>query len=165
MKKYQGFQSIENNISNLIKPIFFGSKREFIVVNALIKNWSEIVGKKYTKLCYPKQVKFDTTNDENNKSVKGKLTIAVYNSAVGFFLESNSELILERISSFYGYKSITKIIIKQEPKNIVATIDFTKKIDDESEKRIAKVTQNIADSNLAETLQKLGRAVVGKVKN
>jgi hypothetical protein len=92
--------------------MFVVSKKNFILINNLTKNWSEIVGKKYEKLCYPQSVKFD----KEGKSAS--LTIAVHNPAVGFFLDNNSEIITERIAVLYGFKSINKIIIKQDPKNI-----------------------------------------------
>jgi hypothetical protein len=37
---------------------------------------------------------------------------------MAFFLEHNTNLILERIALLYGFKAVGKIIIKQEPKNV-----------------------------------------------
>jgi hypothetical protein len=83
-KRSFGLQTIEEKMSHLLKPIFQGSKKEFILINNLVKNWSQIVGPKYAKFCAPKMVSF-----EKNKS-GAKLTISVFNSSVGFFLENNS---------------------------------------------------------------------------
>lgn len=151
-----GLQSIDQKLTNLLKPIFSGSKKKFILVNNLAKNWSEIIGKKYAELCYPKSVSFGKEVSSN-----GKLTIAVHNPAVGFFLESNSELILERIAAFYGFKSIGKIIIKQEPKELNAKPLTKIHLPPEKEKILQEIIKNIDDQSLAETLQKLGREVLG----
>lgn len=153
-KKYFGPQSIEHKLSELLKPIFQGSKKEFILINNLVKNWEEIAGKKYAELCYPKSINFS-----KEKSEGGKLTIAVYNSAVGFFLENNSELLIERIARLYGHKSISRIIIKQEPKitNITKTNEI--KLSEHEEKNLREKLATISDSDLAETLQKLGRDI------
>ncbi len=156
MKKSYGLQSIDQKLTSLLKPIFAGSKKEFIVINNLVKNWSEIIGEKYAKLCYAKSVTFDKTQKS------AKLTIAVHNAAVGFFLENSSEIILERIATFYGYKAITKIIIKQEPKMIssgeVAEIKLPQAQENFLEERIS----GIEDKELAETLKKLGRTIFQK---
>lgn len=147
-------QQIDQKLTHLLKPLFHGSKKEFIMINNLVKNWQEIIGKKYSEFCYPKTVQFS-----KDKSSGAKLTIAVYNSAVGFFLENNSEIIIERIASFYGFKSISKIIIKQEPKDINSNKAREIKLPEAQEKNLQEKISKIADKDLAETLQNLGRDV------
>jgi hypothetical protein len=147
-----GLQNIDQKISTLLKPIFQGSKKEFILVNNLVKNWDEIIGPKYAKFCHPKSVVF-------GKEKNAKLTIAVYNTAAGFFVENNNDLIIERIASFYGFKSIAKIIVKQEPRDIGAKraeIILPKNKEDFLQEKINKIT----DKNLAQALQALGREIM-----
>lgn len=155
MKSY-GLQSIDQKMSDLLKPLFQGSKKEFILINNLVKNWEDVIGKKYAKFCYPKSVNF------GKEKSAGKLTIAVYNSAVGFFLENNSELIIERIARFYGYKSITKIIIKQEPRIISQEQEKEIKLPAEQENILQQQLAKIEDNELLQTLQKLGREILKK---
>lgn len=156
MKKRTSFgvQSIDQNLSKLLKPLFSGNKKEFIMINNLVKNWSEIVGKKYAEFCYPKSV-----NLGKFKESGGKLTIAVYNPAVGFFLDNNAEVIIERIAAFYGFKSIAKIIIRQEPK-MIAKKPKEIRLSDEKEEGLTRITSGIENEGLAETLRKLGRDVL-----
>ena len=155
MKKTYGLQSIDQKITDLLKPIFQGSKKEFILINNLVKNWSDLIGKKYAPFCYPKAVNFD----KNSKNAK--LTIAVHNSAVGMFLESNSEIILEKIASFYGFKSISKIIIKQEPKEIIINPEEIR-LPKEQESFLQSKLEQIEDKELAKTLQMLGRQIISE---
>ncbi len=155
-KKYYGYQSIEQKLSNLLSRIFSGSKKEFIIINNLTKNWSEIIGDKYSKLCYAKSVSFDKIQKN------AKLTISVHNAAVGFFLENNSEVILERIAVFYGFKAINKIIIKQEPKNIIDRKSNEIELSADKEKFLAERISVISDQDLAQTLKKLGREILKK---
>lgn len=124
------------------------------MINNLSKNWPEIVGKKYEKLCYPQSVKFDK-NEKN-----ANLTIAVHNSAIGFFLESNSEVIIERIAVLFGFKSIKKIIIKQDPKIITSKNTAEIKLSEDQESNLKKRTSEISDENLAEVLRKLGKEII-----
>ncbi|MBU6141130.1 MAG: DUF721 domain-containing protein [Proteobacteria bacterium] len=151
-----GLQPLEQKLADLLKPMFVGSKKEFILINNLTKNWSEIIGKKYEKLCYPQSVKF--AKIEKNAT----LTIGVYNPSVGFFLESNSESIVERIAVLYGFKSITKIIIKQDPKNIASDKATEIKLSQAQEKNLNEKTAKVADENLVEVLRKLGREILQK---
>ncbi len=156
-KTFYGLQSIDQKLAGLLKPLFQGSKKEFILINNLVKNWQEIIGKKYSEFCYPKSI-----NLRKEKGATGKLTVGVYNSAVGFFLENNSELIIERIACFYGYKAISKIIIKQEPR--IINVDKVKEIvlpqnqEDFLQERIAE----IEDQDLAATLRQLGKEIFRK---
>jgi hypothetical protein len=154
-KPSYGLQQIDQKLSHLLKPLFQGSKKEFVMVNNLVKNWEDVIGKKYAQFCYPKSVQFS-----KDKSSGAKLTIAVYNPAVGFFLENNSEIILERIATFYGFKSISRIILKQEPKNIDHNKNREIKLSDVKEKILNDQISKIEDRDLAETLQKLGREVL-----
>ncbi len=158
-KPFYGLQSLDQKLSDLLKPLFQGSKKEFILINNLVKNWEDVIGKKYAVFCYPKSVNF------GKEKSSGKLTIGVYNSAVGFFLENNSELIIERIARFYGYKSISKIIIKQEPKNIGTSKAPEIKLLDAEEKNLQQKISGIADLELAATLQNLGREIFNDKKN
>ena len=156
-KTFYGLQSIDQKLAGLLKPLFQGSKKEFILINNLVKNWQEIIGKKYSEFCYPKSI-----NLRKEKGATGKLTVGVYNSAVGFFLENNSELIIERIACFYGYKAISKIIIKHEPR--IINVDKVKEIvlpqnqEDFLQERIAE----IEDQDLAATLRQLGKEIFRK---
>lgn len=151
---YFGMKSIDKNLDRILRPIFQGSKKEFILINNLSKNWQDIIGIKYKKFCYPKSVTF------NKKTSNFKLTIAVFNPAIGFFIEQNSEIILDRISSFYGFKSIEKIIIKQEPKNIENSKHLEIKLPQEKQNFLEKNLENIENKDLVKTLELLGKMIM-----
>lgn len=151
--KRTGVNSLESSLNMVLKPIFSSSKKEFVIVNNLIKNWPEIIGKKYAKFCHPQIVSFN----KDHKSAK--LTVVAFNSAISFFIENNSELILERIASLYGFKTINKIIVKQQPKNIKITDDSIK-LKDSDEQNILNKIQKISDQNLAQTIANLGRDII-----
>ncbi len=191
-KTSYGAQSIESKITNLLKPLFDGNKKEFLIINNLVKNWEKIIGKKYTKLCYPKSINFSKSYQKNtsynaiqknsvksydnctsksaghNKNLlnssEGKLTIAVYNASVGFFLENNSEFLLEKIASLYGYKAIHKIIIKQEPRQVKDDLDHEIILAEKDEKNLQESLKNIEDVELAKSLATLGRMIKKPIK-
>jgi len=107
---------IEQNINIFLRQLLHKKTatnkniNEFMVINHLSKNWQQIVGLQYCKYCKPKSI--------NIIDKEVKLTIIAYNSAVAFFLNNATNLIMERIAILYGYKAIKKITIKQELKDI-----------------------------------------------
>lgn len=151
-----GLQTIDQKLTSLLKPLFQGNKKEFLIINNLVKNWEEIVGKKYAKLCYPKSINF-SKNTRDNFS-QAKLTIAVHNSSIGFFLENNSEFLLEKIAALYGFRAIHKIIIKQEPKPS-ENYEEDAKLSPIEERKLQEKIKDIEDQDLAQTLAKLGREI------
>lgn len=155
-KSSYGMQPLDRKISNLLKPIFAGSKKEFLIINSLVKNWPEIIGKKYAEFCYPKSVSFS----KSEKSAK--LTIGVYNSAVGFFLENNSEFLLEKIAMIYGYKAISRIIIKQEPKMVDNRPKKPIKLPKEQQEKLNSQIKDVQDADLAAVLEELGKCILHK---
>ena len=147
-------RSIEENINQVLQPLFSGSKKEFILINNLVKNWSQIIGKKYARFCTPKMVSFS----KDHKSAK--LTIIAYNSAIAFFIENNSELIIETIASLYGYKTINKIIVKQQPQNIKNLNESKIILNPFQEEYLQKKISNFENNDLAQTIADLGRDII-----
>jgi len=159
MKKYQGFVQVEEKISNILKPILGRKKSNFVVISALNKSWINIIGEKFHQFCAPKDITFPK-NQKNN----GTLIIKAYNSATAFYLEINSNQIIERIAVYYGYKVISEIKIHQEPKDI----KFSKiedKINPDQQLLIDQSISQINDPELKLILSKLGQQVLLKSKN
>ncbi len=156
MNSRHGLQKIDDKISQLLKPILQNNKKQFLVINNLTKNWGNIIGEKNAANCHLQSLNFD------REGKNGKLTISAYNSAVAFFLQSNSELIIERIATLYGFKGINKIIIKQEPQKSANQLEKIIKIDEKSAELLEEKIAKIEDKDLAETLRKLGREIFNK---
>lgn len=152
-----GFSSIEDNISQILKPIFVKKKDNFLLTNSLNKNWQKIIGEKCWQFCSPRKIQF-----EKNKKANAVLTIAANNSAVAFYLEANISQILENIASYYGYKVVGDIKIIQEPKIILQEkLDkIEEKISKKNEELIVESTNKIKDLELKEILQKLGKSIL-----
>lgn len=153
-----GFQTIDTQMTNLLKPLFDGNKKEFLIINNLVKNWENIIGKKYFSLCYPKSVHFNKSDGFERS--QAKLTIAVHNSSIGFFIQNNSEILLEKIATLYGYKAVSKISIIQEPKQSETKIEFAPKLSQAKEEVLKNQISEIEDEELKKTLENLGREIL-----
>ncbi|MFT6346780.1 MAG: hypothetical protein ACJA02_001024 [Myxococcota bacterium] len=93
--------------------------------------------------------------------MNGVLSIGVGNSAVSFYLEANSNHIIQNIASYYGYKIVGKIRIIQEP--TIAEEIKEEKIDTVSAKSqnlIDESTDIIQDEGLKSVLQRLGKSIL-----
>lgn len=165
-RKYFGMQTVDQKVSNLLTRLFKGSKKEFVLISNLVKNWEEIIGSKFYKFCYPKSVRFERVTEEKYERSRnpygGILTIAVYNAAVGTQLGWLQESIIERIACLYGHKSIRKIIIKQEPQLVQTTRSII--ISKEDEFFLQEKLTKIENKELADTLFNLGKEIFNKPK-
>lgn len=160
MKKYSGLSPIENSITEIIKPIFLKKRDDFLIISYLNKNWSGIVGEKFFQFCKPKKVKF--SNRSKNKKNSKTLYINAYNPSIAFYLEANSNLIIEKIASYYGYKIIDEIKIFQELTDIESKNKKPEevKINKEDEKRICDLTTKIKDPELKSAITRLGMNII-----
>lgn len=165
----KNFQKLDEALSQCLKPIFEGGKKEFQIINNLTKNWSQIVGKQHAKSCKPKLINLqkNSQNHENSNQTHGILTIVAFDSATGFFLKNSSEAIIERIATFYGFKAMSKIIIKQEPK-IIGDLQDSKKSEDlvknlkpEARSQISEAVAALKDQELSKILSELGALIYG----
>jgi hypothetical protein len=153
-RKFSGLHTVEESISLLLKPIASKNSKKYSFINNLIKNWSDIVEKKYIDYCQPKSITF-----EKGKQNSIKLTIIAFNSPVAFFLKNNSDILIERIASLYGNRSISKIYIKQEPQLIKKKDNKNQIISIDKEQFINKTIQNVADQDLKTTLTNLAKTI------
>jgi hypothetical protein len=158
MKKYySGFKSLENNITKIIKPISKTKKDNFVIFSNLIKNWSNIVDKKYYKHCIPQKIKI-------NKDDGVILFIKAYSSAAAFALEASQNDIIENIACYFGYKLVTDVRITQELRMVENKNTNKKdvKISQDNLNFIEENVKNIADKELKDILEKLGKSISSK---
>ena len=155
------FSPIEKQINKILKSSFVKKKGNFIIINNLIKNWQQIIGKQCFELCAPKKVKFDKGRKNN-----GVLTITAKSSAAAFYIEINSSQIIENIASYYGYKIISKINIIQHLQDIknlnIPTSKTIVKITQDQQNLIDKKTESIKNNQLKLILQQLGTSIFTK---
>ncbi len=152
-----GVSHIENSITNLLKPLHNKDKKNFLIISNIIKNWEKVVGKKYVNLCAARSIGFDKGGSGQKKA---KLIINVYNPAVGFFLQNNSELILDRIAQLYGYRAVHKITIKQEAKEVNLNKNKEPNLTETQKKSLESQIKDVKNTDLQEILSKLGADIM-----
>ena len=92
MYSIQGLKTVSNSLPKGLKKIFKKGGHNY---NSIIENWSNLVGKKISNICYPKSVK-------TNKELKdGVLILNVFQTYFNCFTWF--------ILSFPSYKSCRKV--------------------------------------------------------
>jgi len=102
-KKYFGAQTLSNFLPDEVKKIL--KKRGFAELE-LLKNWENIVPKKYISLVSPIKIK------PNSQEEGGHLVLKV-DPSIAFAIEHEKEKIIKKINSFFGYQAIVKLELIQ----------------------------------------------------
>ena len=102
-KKYFGAQTLSNFLPEEAKKIL--KSRGFAELE-LLKNWGNIVPKKYISLITPMKIK------PNSQKEGGHLVLKV-DPSIAFAIEHEKEKIIKKINAFFGYRAIVKLELNQ----------------------------------------------------
>ena len=102
----QGLRPMSKSLPRGLKTIL---KKGGYNYASIINNWSDLVGKQISEVCYPKSIK-------TGKELKdGTLHLNVFHGDQ-LFVEYNKTNIIDKINLFFGYKFVKniKIILSKE---------------------------------------------------
>ena len=146
-KKYNGLRSISNFFPKEVKDLLH--KRGFFELE-LLKNWIEIVDKKYANTSLPIKLKSGKGNNRANLVVKVDPS-----NAFGF--EHDKEKIKRKINSYFGYDAIEKITIIQDHFT-VNSIDYNEL--DKLPKKQSKIFNQLEEyPKLKEAFEKISKKI------
>ncbi|WP_222876816.1 DUF721 domain-containing protein [Terrihabitans soli] len=128
----------------------------------ILLRWPDIAGAELAERSEPIRLQWPR-GAKSDKSERDPAVLHVQvESAFALELQMQSQVIIERINRYFGWRCVGSIKPKQGPigrkKPAPAVL---KPLNPEDEARIAKLTSGVEDSRLAEALQRLGRAVTG----
>jgi len=145
MYSIQGLRTVGNSLPKTLGKILKKGGHNY---SSIINNWTELVGKNTSKMCYPKSIK-------TNKELKdGMLTLNVSHGNQ-LDVEYSKKDIIDKINSFFGYKFIKqiKIVLIDEKisiknKGSLSTLKnqkFDKKIDEIENLNLKKKLNNLIE--------------------
>ena len=102
-KKYFGAQTLSNFLPEEAKKIL--KSRGFAELK-LLKNWEDIVPKKYISAITPIKIKTKSQKE-------GAHLVLKVDPSVAFAVEYEKEKIIKKINAFFGYQAIVKLEIIQ----------------------------------------------------
>ncbi len=143
MYSIQGLRTVSNSLPKGLKKVLKKGGHNY---STIIENWSNLVGKKISNVCYPKSVK-------TNKELKGGvLTLNVFHGDQ-VLVEYSKKEIVDKVNIFFGYefiKEIRIVLIKEKMKN-VNKYNFSYK----EKNKLQKKVNEINNSNLKKNLTNL----------
>ncbi|MCQ2741364.1 MAG: DciA family protein [Alphaproteobacteria bacterium] len=130
----------------------------------VLSRWTDIVGDETAS--YSKPIKIDFKKDERTN---GSLVVETDGGAFALELQLKSNVIIERVNTFFGYEAISRLKIIQNPKVKIEpktpTHNFEKTLVTKEEENYIKVlSEGVLNQDLQQSLQKLGRSVVNNNK-
>ena len=115
--KKKGPQVISNLLPDIAKKTL--KRRGFFEIE-LLKNWENLIDKKYQNLLAPIKIKRSSNQLKSNSHILCLLA----DPSIAFAIQHDSEKIIKKVNLFFGYKAIDKLEIIQ------------KKIDNSNKKKI-----------------------------
>lgn len=130
----------------------------------LLANWSDIVGETLAQYSLPQKIRFN-----KNERSNGLIELVVLSGAFALEIKQREKQILEKINTYFGYSAVSKLKIIQNnsPENFLLNkkpIDNVKNflVSETEQTYITELVKDIHSDKLRETLNNLGKAVLGK---
>lgn len=123
----------------------------------LITEWADIVGPHLAARAVPDKLAFPRGKKEN--------AVLHVRAAAAFALEIQhlEPLIIEKINGYFGYAAVAKLkLCPGAPPAAVKKPLVPRRLTAEEESRLAAATSSIEDAELRATLERFGRAVLGR---
>ncbi|AQX18705.1 MULTISPECIES: DUF721 domain-containing protein [Bartonella] len=151
-QKYH-FYSLSEMVSEMLDPIL--RKRTGLNI-ALIEHWSQIVGQDVGEHTMPIKIIWKYRADQNDTFHPGTLVVACEGFTTLKLMHETDELI-QRINSFFGYIAIDRIKIEQKQISVFTDRAEVELFPDEkNQRRLKKMLEEIEDKSLHQSLYKLG---------
>ena len=101
MYSIQGLRTVSNSLPKAINKILKKGGHNY---SSIINNWTEIIGRKTSKICYPKSIK-------TNKELSDGVLVLNVNHGDQLEVEYKKKDIMDKINSFFGYNFIRQVKI------------------------------------------------------
>lgn len=148
--------SITQHIEKLTKSIF---KKKGFFKSKIITEWHLIVGERLANATLPRKLVFKKLKDTE----EGTLFIWVKNNSFGTELLYLEQLIIEKITIYFGFKCVNKIKIAVN-NNIFPAITYKNfkefSLPEEKAKWLKQQLTNLEDDELKTAIENLGKKVL-----
>ena len=150
MYSIQGLRTVSNSLPKAINKILKKGGHNY---SSIINNWTEIVGRKTSKICYPKSIK-------TNKELSDGVLVLNVSHGDQLEVEYTKKDIMDKINLFFGYNFIKqlKIYLIDEKINLRNSVYLS----GSKNKKIDHEISQIKDLNLKKKLSKLAKEYENK---
>lgn len=133
----------------------------------LLSSWEEIVGKKIASYSLPQKLSFG-----KDERTGGCLTLVVLAGAFAMEIQQNTQKIIDKINTFFGYPAVSKIKIIQRssPDNFLVSKKTTNKMKKnvvslEEKSYITELVKNVKSEEMRNSLENIGKSVFSRRNN
>ena len=150
MYSIQGLKTVGNSLPKAINKILKKGGHNY---SSIINNWTDMVGKETSKLCYPKSIK-------TNKDLSDGILVLNVSHGDQLQVEYTKKDMIDKINSFFGYNFIkqVKISLIDEKINMKNNIHFSNL----KNKKFNKKIDEIENLNLKRKLGNLAKEFKNK---
>ncbi len=168
-KRRRGARPLADLIGASLSPAC--RKRGFTTAE-LISSWPDIVGDRYAQRVAPDRIVWqrgsrgrDAHGEALGQAMGEPAILEVHtDGATALMLSHETQVVVERINSFFGWAAIGRIKIVQRP--IItrrrAAIPSLRKLTPEEEVELSSKVDAVANPALKQALERLGRAIIAK---
>ena len=137
----QGLRPFSSSIPYGLKKILKKGGYNF---SNIVENWTKMVGKEISDVCYPVNIKVGHKNLNN-----GTLILNVIHGKE-LEVEYNKKSIIDKINSFFGYNCISKIklFIVRERQNTKKKLKMLNQVNKKFEDKLNKIRNNDLKNSL-----------------
>jgi len=142
-------------IRKVTSPAF---RRRGFAQQEMITRWDAIVGETVGKHSQPERIQFSRdSRDEGVLHIRAE-------GAFALELQHLEPLLLERVNAYFGYRAVTKIVIKQGPLNRPPPLRKVEKkpLTAEEQAFVEKSTANTRHDGLKRALQAVGQGLFSR---
>jgi hypothetical protein len=155
IRKYSGVRALASSLNMVTNPIF---KKRGFVENKIITDWYIIVGEMLAGYSSPHKVVFG-----KDKQTGGVLHIQVTDGGMAMELSYMEPVIIEKISTYFGYKAIVKLKIIQRPKPYVSNakqLVAKRQLSILEAETLQRQLADMEDGELKTALARLGKSIL-----
>ena len=155
-RRARGPRALGETVARVTGPIM---SRQGFAGGAIVAEWPAIVGEHMAAQSLPEKV-----IHSRDRNAGGTLRLSVASSGVATELQHLEPLLLDRINTYFGYRAITRLhfVHRPLPRNTVLPPPRTRPLTPEEERRLADSLAGIEDPKLRQSLEGLGRAILGR---
>lgn len=149
MYSIQGLRTVGNSLPKTLSKILKKGGHNY---SSIINNWTELVGKNISKICYPKSIK-------TNKELKDGMLVLNVSHGNQLDVEYSKKDIIDKINSFFGYKFIKqiKIVLIDEKINIKNKDSLNALKNQKFDKKIDEIENLNLKKKLSDLIEEFGK--------
>ncbi|MEO5336541.1 MAG: DUF721 domain-containing protein [Magnetospirillum sp. WYHS-4] len=156
-RRHGGPRALGEAVLRVARPLF---RERGMSDGAVAADWPQIVGPELARHTLPERISYPP-----HDGTGGTLTLRIDSGSFATELQHLLPLLIERINGYFGYRAVGRVKLLQGPlpsRPVPPRPPVLRPLEPEEEEALARSIAGIADPELRASLEKLGRAILGR---